>query len=293
MMCGCTSTVQMPPKSSHKVLLNPLAIVGWTFRRHQADTIRLYDALSDVMSLATGGGSLNFGLWTDSCTQPLLAQETMARRFGDLANLHSAQTVADIGCGRAGPASVWRRAYPNAQVIGIDLNHRGLKIADSLSCAVNATSTKLPLADCSMDRVLALESAQHFRPLSEFTIEAARVLKPDGILCMALPIAGPRYALHRLGLLWLTWSSEHYTLQTIHDSIESAGLQILDESLVGGFVYTPLAEYYIKNRDVLKKRITSAYPRYVETLLYHSMLDMKCASESGIIDYVLVCSGVD
>jgi hypothetical protein len=139
-----------------------------------------------------------------------------------------------------------------------------------------------------MDRVLALESAQHFRPLAGFTAEAARVLRPEGMLCMAVPVAGPRYAKHRLGLLWLTWSSEHHTMNVVRKSVASAGLHLLSEEMVGGLVYEPMAEYYLTNRTALGRRIRSKYPGYVESLLRRSMLDMRRASERGIIDYVIV-----
>ena len=270
------------------MLISPLDVVMWTFRRSPTDAIRLYDALSDVMRLATGGDSLNFGLWLDPCAGPLLAQENMARHFGKVAELQDAQTAADVGCGRAGPARIWQEAYPNVRMVGIDINRRGLGEAGFLPCAANAVSTSLPLASGSMDRVLALESAQHFRPLARFAVEAARVLSPEGILCLAVPVAGPRYAKHRLGMLWLTWSSEHHTMSAVRESIASAGLHLLSEERVGGLVYAPMAEYYLKNRVSLKRRIKSGYPRYVESLLHRSMLDMKRASERGVIDYVIV-----
>lgn len=270
------------------MLISPLDVVRWTFRRSSADAIRLYDALSGVMRLATGGDSLNFGLWVDSCAEPLLAQENMARHFGKVAELQDAQTAADVGCGRAGPARVWQGAYPNVRMVCIDINRRGLRDAGFLPCAANAISTSLPLASGSMDRVLALESAQHFRPMAGFTAEAARVLGPEGILCLAVPVAGPRYAKHRLGMLWLTWSSEHHTMSTVRESVSSAGLQLLSEERVGGLVYEPMAEYYLKNRVALRRRIRSGYPGYVESLLHRSILDMRRASERGVIDYVIV-----
>ena len=35
----------------------------------------------------------------------------------------------------------------------------------------NSTSTKLPFMNNSVDRVLALESAQHFKPLENFIVD--------------------------------------------------------------------------------------------------------------------------
>ena len=46
---------------------------------------------------------------------------------------------------------------------------------------------KLPFNDNSVDRVLALESAQHFKPLSDFIVESRRVLIKSGFLVIAIP----------------------------------------------------------------------------------------------------------
>ena len=269
-------------------MVNPLDVARWTFRRSPSDVIRLYNTLADVMRLSAGGHSLNFGLWSKSCAEPLSAQESMARHFGAVAELGGARIAVDVGCGRAGPARVWQDAYPETQIIGVDINRRNLEEAVFLSCAVNAASTRLPLADDSVDRVMALESAQHFRPLSGFTAEAVRVLRPGGILCVAIPVVGPRYRIGSLGLLWFTWSSEHYAAKAVRSSIVSSGLHIMREEFVGDMVYGPLADYYLNNRDSISRRITSKYPRYVESLLHRSMLDMKRAAERKVIEYMIV-----
>ena len=41
---------------------------------------------------------------------------------------------------------------------------------------INATSTILPVKSKSIDRVIAFESAQHFKPLIQFIQESNRVL---------------------------------------------------------------------------------------------------------------------
>ena len=61
-------------------------------------------------------------------------------------------------------------------------NVKGRPIATSAMCGdilslVNATATTLPFADGCVDRIVALESAQHFKPLQNFFKESARILK--------------------------------------------------------------------------------------------------------------------
>ena len=53
----------------------------------------------------------------------------------------------------------------------------------------------------SVDRVLALESAQHFKPLVDFILESKRVLIKSGLLVMAVPITVGDSSLGKLGLL--------------------------------------------------------------------------------------------
>jgi hypothetical protein len=136
--------------------------------------------------------------------------------------------------------------------------------------------------------VLALESSQHFKPLKDFISESKRILKSNGILTLALPVTLSNTSFMKLGILKFTWSSEHYALEYVRKLVVSNGFTIQDEKLIGKNVYVPLANYYIKNRDELKKSILEKYPRYVEKILYTSILKMKKASEQKIIDYVIL-----
>ena len=153
---------------------------------------------------------------------------------------------------------------------------------------LNSTSTKLPFVDNSVDRVLALESAQHFKPLGDFIAESKRVLIPSGFLVMAVPITVSDASLGKLGLLKFTWSSEHYSLDYLKNLLTSNGFKIIDEKLIGSNVYDPLADYYVENRKTLSNNILEHYPGYMEKILYKSLLKMKKASQEKIIDYVLL-----
>lgn len=135
---------------------------------------------------------------------------------------------------------------------------------------------------------MALESAQHFKPLSEFVSESKRVLTDSGLLVIAIPITLGNSSLKDLGMLKFTWSSEHYSLDDVKNTLNSGGFEINHEKLIGNSVYDPLADYYLKNREELKKSILEKYPNYVENILYKSIIKMKTASEKGIIDYALL-----
>jgi SAM-dependent methyltransferase len=172
---------------------------------------------------------------------------------------------------------------------------------------VNATATTLPFADKCVDRIVALESAQHFKPLQYFFKESTRILKPKGLIIIAIPVmmnsTGNKInkssfiqQFRKLGILYFSWASEHYTLQNIRSSLKSEGISIEDIQHIGHYVYEPLADYYIQNRKLLKKTIRDSLSSHnqvisweiVENIIYRSALKMKDLSQKGIIDYVLI-----
>ncbi|AJW70629.1 class I SAM-dependent methyltransferase [Nitrosopumilus adriaticus] len=272
------------------VSINPIQLLLWTFRRNEKDVVNLYSALSPVMQIATGGSMLNFGYWSSNHTDPISAQNNLCVIFADMAELSSAKCVVDVGSGLSAPSKLWRDNFPNVVFYDVNINFKQLLFSGLQKNIefVNATSTKLPIASESVDRVLALESAQHFKPLSDFILESKRILKKSGLLVIAIPITTEKSSFGKLGVLKFTWSSEHYTLDYLKHILTTAGFTISDERLIGPNVYPPLANYYIENRSKLKKLILSEYSQYVEKILLKSLLKMKKTSEEKIIDYVLL-----
>jgi ubiquinone/menaquinone biosynthesis C-methylase UbiE len=191
-------------------------------------------------------------------------------------------------------------------------NVKGRPIATSAVCGdilslVNATATTLPFADGCVDRIVALESAQHFKPLQNFFKESARILKPKGLLIIAIPVimGSPGSKIdkgsfiqqfRKLGILYFSWASERYTLDNVNSSLRSEGLAIKDIQHIGNNVYEPLADYYILNRKLLKKTINDSLSsrtqiiafKIIENIIYRSALKMKSLSQKGIIDYILI-----
>ena len=271
------------------VSINPIQVLLWTFRRNEQDVVNLYNSLSPVMQLATVGNMLNFGYWNQDTKDPAEAQRELCNMVGNLAELDSAKTVIDVGSGFSAPAMHWKSSYDSLRITCVNINLYQLKTQKSSGISfVNSTSTTLPLANSCADRVIALESAQHFKPLSSFVKESKRVLNKDGIMVMAIPVTTESISFMKLGILSLTWSSEHYGLDNVISTITKEGFQISDLQRIGKNVYEPLTDYYIQNRDVLKRKILKEYPSYLENILFKSLLKMKSASQKGIIDYALI-----
>ena len=297
--------------------INPLQVFLWTFRRGEQDVVNLYNSLSPLMQIATENNMLNFGYWKNNPTDPLEAQNELCKLIGEMAELDSASTVLDVGSGFSVPATYWSSQYKNISITCININFQQLILSTKLvsnnisdtkenSYAllqtddvrfVNATSTFLPISNSSVDRIIALESAQHFRPLDQFIRESKKALKKNGSLVIAIPVTkipSKISSFMKLGILSLTWASEHYGLEDVRTAIINEGFHINEIQSIGPYVYDPLANYYIKNRKHLRERILKQYPSYLENILYKSLLKMKETSQKGIIDYVLIkCSPND
>ncbi|MGI0101547.1 MAG: class I SAM-dependent methyltransferase [Nitrosotalea sp.] len=290
------------------VSINPVDVFLWTFRRNENDVINLYDALSSLMQISTGSNMLNFGYWNEKISDPHQAQITLCKTIAEMAELKSANDILDVGSGFSEPAIIWKSEFPHAKIYCLNVNPQQLNFASRILKGngstptqhhsgsdhiglVNSTATKLPFANKSMDRIIALESAQHFKPFSEFISESKNVLREKGIMVLAIPTlakSAKSLEVFKLGILSFTWSSEHYDLENIKKTITDGGFDIISTDFIGSKVYEPLTDYYIRKRSTLKSKILQQYSPYVEKILFRSLLKMKEVSENKTIDYILL-----
>ena len=294
-----------------------------TFRRNENDVVNLYNTFSNLMQILTEGYMLNFGFWGNRIMNPLEAQYALSSCIGEFASLNNANKIVDVGSGYSAPAMHWLSQYNNLEIYCININFHQLKIAADYSnfqlkdqnsikdkekskpittrdsnknkiLHLNSTSTMLPIKNNSVDRVIAFESAQHFRPLIQFIKESWRVLKQSGLLVIAMPViinSNNKFSVPmsiKLGILSVTWASEHYNLDYIKSKINTSGFTLKEIRFIGSNVYKPLADYYIDNRFKLKDRVIKEYSKLFEIIFYRSLLKMKNVSENGLIDYIIL-----
>ena len=270
--------------------INFFEMLLWTFRRNENDVVNLYDSLSPIMQLSTGSDMLNFGFWDKSTSTPIEAQNNLCDFAGKFASLSEAKSLIDVGSGVLGPAKKWHVDYPNLEIFAVNINYNQLRASDSETIEkLNSTSRFMPFSSKSADRIIALESAQHFKPLDDFLLESKRILKDDGILLLAIPIVNKSMsAINDLGILSFTWSSEHYTMEILTSKIQASGFSIVESQKIGSDVYVPLANYYFDHRKELQEKIKTKYSSTTEKILYRSLKKMLDSSESGLIDYVFL-----
>ena len=126
----------------------------------------------------------------DEDDNPLIAVEepVMAELLGDL----TGAVVLDAGCG-TGRLMRLATCRGAARVVGVDRCIDMLGMADGVR--VRGDCTRLPFADAAFDCVIAGLVIGYVERLKEFTLEAARVLRPNGrLVCSDLHPDG-----HRLG----------------------------------------------------------------------------------------------
>ena len=274
--------------------LNPLDIIFWTFRRNEKDVVNLYNTLSPVMQKATGGDMLNFGYWDGNVESPIIAQQELCNKVAKLAELDSAENLLDVGSGIGGPAKFWSTTYTKLSIICVNSNFTQLQDAVLRAKSeninqCNSTSAKFPFKSNSFERIIALESAQHFKNIENFISESNRVLKENGVFLIAIPVANKSDdRITKLGILSFTWSSEHYGVEHIKEKLKKYDLEILSIEFIGEHVYPPLTDFYLENRSEIKEKLNAVYPSYLEGILHKSLLKMKKVSNEKIIDYVLI-----
>ncbi|MDQ6668957.1 MAG: class I SAM-dependent methyltransferase, partial [Thermoproteota archaeon] len=196
-----------------------LQTILWFMRRNDWDIINYYNFLAPYFLRATGNNMLNFGYWTDNTQNPMEAQNELCRLVGKVAELDFAKNLVDIGSGFSEPAILWKSVHTSLNIICVNINFLQQKVASELMrqgsnnnivnskisqqsllssslenaitntieiiSLVNATAKILPFRDKCMDRIIALESAQHFKPLVQFIQESRRILEYGGLLVIA------------------------------------------------------------------------------------------------------------
>ena len=120
------------------------------------------------------------------------AQAALTQQMLDLAALAPGQRVLDIGCGLGGTLAAINARCDGMTMVGVNVDPRQLQVCREIAprsantlAFVEADACALPFAEATFDRVLCVEAAFHFRSRRDFLAEAARVLRPGGLLVIS------------------------------------------------------------------------------------------------------------
>ena len=118
----------------------------------------------------------------------LAAMERLNSELLLTADLKDYQAVLDAGCGFGGTLREIQTRYKEMNLVGINIDPRQLEIARQKVPGVSfieGDACVLPFKSSTFDRVLAVECIFHFSSRLQFLKEAARVLKPGGLIALS------------------------------------------------------------------------------------------------------------
>jgi ubiquinone/menaquinone biosynthesis C-methylase UbiE len=140
-----------------------------------------------------------FRVWSPvydlSLIQRAFYRPVHARLLARVAGL-APRRVVDLGCGTAQLTDDLVRAFPNAQVVGVDLSMDMLRAAQArlnheTPPLLRANVYALPLATGSVDLVTSSISYHWYAEPARALAEVARVLEPGGRFALATVIMSP------------------------------------------------------------------------------------------------------
>jgi SAM-dependent methyltransferase len=177
-------------------------------RSEESDMPYINDVIADQLERMTSGKAPTFwrashwGLFPDpeidddDPDRYAAAAEALTERVVAAAGVADGRRVADVGCGFGGTLDHIAVRNTGCRLVGLNIDERQLRqarkllevdgrAADPATPMVVADGCRLPLADTSIDHVLAIECVFHFPSRKAFFREAARVLEPGGTLALS------------------------------------------------------------------------------------------------------------
>jgi len=153
----------------------------------------------DPETCAAFGRHVHWGYWSDpakadgTAADYGRAAEAMCRRVCDAGGLASGQSILDVGCGFGGTIASLNERLSNVHLTGVNIDARQLTRARATVRPahrnviefIQGNAMDLPLPAESYDVVLAVECIFHFPERAQFFAEAARVLRPNGVLVIS------------------------------------------------------------------------------------------------------------
>jgi len=175
----------------------PVRMTGWTAQhvRHAAELFkqgsnpaaRVYESIGSEFFLAVAPGWLNLGLWEGPGREDE-AEEACRRLVRTLAAaLPAGGAIADVGNGLGTQDPLIAGVARPRRLVAVNITQWQLtagrdRLRQAGATPVVGDAARLPIADGTVDGVISVEAAFHFRSRRAFFDECYRVLRPGGVL---------------------------------------------------------------------------------------------------------------
>jgi len=175
----------------------PAWITGWTGQhvRHAATMIRrggnpaarVYESIGADFFLAVAPGWLNLGLWEGPGSEDE-AEDACRRLVRTVASeLPASGVVVDVGNGLGTQDPLIAETVGPRRLVAVNITEWQLaagrdRLREAAAAPVVGDAARLPIADGTVDGVISVEAAFHFRSRRAFFDECYRVLRPGGVL---------------------------------------------------------------------------------------------------------------
>jgi ubiquinone/menaquinone biosynthesis C-methylase UbiE len=274
--------------------------LNWLFNPfHGLKTTEVYDLIG-TSSLTENALYLNLGYWRDVDTIDE-ASEELALLVAKRGGMGPGDTVLDCGYGFGDQDILWARNMKPEKIIGLNITNSQVErarmnVADAglekLIDLREGSATEMPIENESIDLVVSVESAFHYRTREDFFNEAFRVLRPGGRLVTAdiLPTINPDNLFGQIEH-WISWSlvagkfnipqENYYLIPSYNNKLSKAGFVNIDIKSIRDDVYIPLHEYLSKNQTFVGK----LHP--LAKILAQLTLNRPAESVYAGLDYIL------
>jgi SAM-dependent methyltransferase len=178
----------------------PAWITGWTtqhvrhaagvFRQGQNPAARVYESIGSDFFLAVAPGWLNLGLWEGPGSEDE-AEQACRRLVSTLASALPARgVIVDVGNGLGTQDPLIADSARPRRLVAVNITEWQLaagrdRLRQAAAAPVVADAARLPVASRSVDGIISVEAAFHFRSRKAFFGECYRVLRPGGVVSIS------------------------------------------------------------------------------------------------------------